>query len=203
MTKIVVDMTISVDGFVAGPDDTPSQPLGGNGGLRLHDWLLTGPAPYPGNNFFRPEGRNRDLVDKMFKHTGALLTGRRTYDLVNGWNGSHPIPGLPIVVLTHSLPAKVPKGKSDFTFSTDGVAAAAAAARAMAKGRDVMVHGASTACQLLDANLVDELFLHIAPLLLGDGRPLFVRGVAPMSLECIETVETPQANHVRYRVVHR
>jgi dihydrofolate reductase len=192
-------MSLSLDGFIAGPNDTPDQPFGGRSAQRLHDWLLVGPEPYEGNAFFRPEGQNRELVDALFHTTGALLTGRRTYDLVNGWEGSHPIPGLPVVVLTHTPPTNVPKGKSSFTFCTD-VKVAVAAARAQAKEKDVMVHGASTTQQLLAAGLVDELRLHIAPLLLGDGRRLFERSAEDVQLEMIRNVATPQAIHTRYRV---
>jgi dihydrofolate reductase len=199
--KVIVEMTLSLDGFIAGPNDTPSQPFGGRNAKRLHDWLLTGSEPYEANTFFRPEGKNRNFVDNLFRTTGALLTGRRTYDLVNGWNGSHPIPGLPVVVLTHAPPRDVPEGKSAFTFCT-GLTEAVDAARAQANGKDVMVHGASTTQQLLAAGLIDELRLHVAPLLLGDGRRLFERSAEDLPLEMIETVATPQAIHMRYRV-HR
>jgi dihydrofolate reductase len=119
MSKVVIEMSLSLDGFIAEPDDTPDQPFGGRNARRLHDWLLVGPEPYERNAFFRPEGRNREFVDALFHTMGALLTGRRTYDLVNGWGGSHPIPALPVVVLTHAPPADVPKGKSSFTFCTN------------------------------------------------------------------------------------
>jgi dihydrofolate reductase len=136
----------------------------------------------------------------MFDTTGALLTGRRTYDLVNGWGGSHPVPGLPVVVLTHTPPTDVPKGKSSFTFCTD-LKEAIDVAKRQAKEKDVMVHGANTTQQLLAAGLADELRLHIAPLLLGDGRRLFDPGADDVPLEMIETVATPQAVHIRYRVL--
>lgn len=199
MPRIVVEMSMSLDGFIAGPNDTSDSPFGGNNARRLHDWLLAGSTPYEANAFFRPEGRNREFVDVLFKATGALLTGRRTYDLVNGWGGSHPIPGLPVVVLTHVPPTSVPKGKSSFTFCTN-IKEAIAAAKTQAKDKDVMVHGASTIQQLLAAGLVDELRLDVAPVLLGDGRPLFARGANDVALEMIETVATPQAVHLRYRV---
>jgi dihydrofolate reductase len=200
MSKVAVEMSLSLDGFVVGPDDRPGQPFGGRNAQRLHDWLLVGGEPYPGNAFFRPPGRNLDFVDVLFRTTGALLTGRRTYDLVDGWGGSHPIPGLPVVVLTHRAPTDVPKGKSSFIFCTKGVEEAVEAAKKLAKEKDVIVHGASTTQQLLAAGLVDELRLHVAPLLLGDGRRLFERNADDVPLEMIETVATPQAVHIRYRV---
>jgi dihydrofolate reductase len=200
MSKIAIEMSMSLDGFIAGPDDGPGQPFGTHDAARLHDWLLTGPELYEGSTFIRPEGRNRDFVDALFRATGALLTGRRTYDLANGWGGSHPIPGLPVVVLTHKAPDDVPKGKSSFTFCTKGVGEAVDAAKRQAKGKDVIVHGANTTQQLLAAGLVDELRLHVAPLLLGDGRGLFERNAADLPLDMLETVATPQTIHIRYRV---
>lgn len=199
MSNVIIDMSLSLDGFIAGPADTPDQPFGSRNAQRLHDWLLAGSELYEGSTFLRPEGRNRELVDAMFRTTGALLTGRRTYDLANGWGGSHPIPGLPVIVLTHAPPTDVPRGKSSFTFCT-GLKEAVDAARAQAKEKDVMVHGASTTQQLLAARLADELRLHVAPLLLGGGRRLFERSADDLPLEMIETVATPQAVHTRYRV---
>jgi dihydrofolate reductase len=156
MSKVIIDMSLSLDGFIAGPADTPDQPFGSRSAQRLHDWLLAGSELYEESTFLRPEGRNRELVDAMFRTTGALLTGRRTYDLVNGWGGSHPISGLPVIVLTHAPPTDVPRGKSSFTFCT-GLKEAVDAARAQAKEKHVMVHGASTAQQLLAVRLADEL----------------------------------------------
>ncbi|HEX5207368.1 MAG TPA: dihydrofolate reductase family protein [Steroidobacteraceae bacterium] len=200
MPRVVVEMSLSLDGYIAGPGDAPGHAFGGRGAHRLHDWLLVGPEPYERNAFFRPQGRNREFVETLFETTGALLTGRRTYDLVNGWGGSHPIPGLPVVVLTHAPPSIVPQGTSAFTFCRN-VREAVDVAKGQAEDKDVMVHGAATTQQLLAAGLVDELRLHIAPLLLGDGRRLFERSVDDLPLEMIETVATPQAVHVRYRVI--
>jgi dihydrofolate reductase len=199
MSKVIIDMSLSLDGLIAGPDDTPDQPLGGRDARRLHDWLLAGPELYEGSTFIRPEGRNREFVDTIFLTTGAMLTGRRTCDLVNGWSGSHPISGLPVIVLTHARPADVPTGKSSFTFCTD-LKEAVEAARAQAKEKEVMVHGASMTQQLLTAGLADELRLHVAPLLLGDGRRLFEGSADDLPLELIESLSTPQAVHMRYRV---
>ena len=200
MAKVVIDMTLSLDGFIAGPNDSAAQPLGGRNGMRLHDWLLSGSEPYGTSTFLRAEGRNREFLDALFRTTGALLTGRRTYDLVNGWGGSHPIPGLPIIVLTHSPPVDVPKGNSTFTFCTRGVAEAVEVAKTQAGDKDIVVHGANVTQQLLAARLVDELRLHVAPLLLGDGRRLFDRATDVVELETIETVATAQAVHLRYRI---
>lgn len=200
MPRVVVEMSLSLDGYIAGPGDAPGHAFGGRNAHRLHDWLLVGPEPYERNAFFRPQGRNREFVETLFETTGALLTGRRTYDLVNGWGGSHPVSGLPVVVLTHAPPSIVPQGRSAFTFCRN-IREAVDVAKRQAEDKDVMVHGAATTQQLLAAGLVDELRLHIAPLLLGDGRRLFERSVDDLPLEMIETVATPQAVHVRYRVI--
>jgi dihydrofolate reductase len=200
MSKVVVEMSMSLDGFIAGPDDGPGQPFGTHNATRLHDWLTAGSELYEGSTFIRPEGQSRHLVDVLFRATGALLAGRRTYDLVDGWGGSHPIPGLPVVVLTHKAPTDIPKGRSSFTFCTKGVQEAVDTAKRQAKEKDVIVHGADTTQQLLAAGLIDELRLHVAPLLLGDGRRLFERNAADLPLEVLETVATPNAVHLRYGV---
>lgn len=196
MTKLVIEMSVSLDGFIADPNEM----LGGRDGLALHDWLFSGSEPYEGAPFFRPEGQNRRIWDAIVHSAGALIVGRRTYDVTGGWNGSHPIPGLPVIVLTHAPPADVPKGATAFTFCT-GVREAVEAARAQARGKDVMVHGASTTQQLVAAGLADELHLHLAPILLGDGRRLFERHAETTWLETLETLETPQAVHIRYKVL--
>jgi dihydrofolate reductase len=196
MTKVVIEMSMSLDGFIADRNDR----LGGSDGLALHDWLFSGSEPYAGAPFFRPEGRNRQIWDAIVHSTGALIVGRRIYDITNGWDGSHPVAGLPVVVLTHSPPADVPKGATTFTFCTS-ITEAVAAARAQAKGKDVMVHGASMTRQLVAAGLVDELRLHLAPVVLGDGLRLFERAGESLWLELLETVETPQAIHMRYKVL--
>jgi len=199
MTKIVADMSMSLDGFIAGPDDTPAQPFGSRNAEQLHNWLFSGRELHR-EGFLRPEGRNVQIVDAMYSSTGAFLCGRRLYDLVKGWNGSHPIRGLPVVVLTHAPPENVPSGNSSFTFCTQGLKKAVDTARAQAKGKDVMVHGANTTQQLLKEGLADELWLHIVPIILGEGRRLFERTANSIQLEVLETVETPQAIHLRYHV---
>jgi dihydrofolate reductase len=140
MSKVIIDMTLSVVGFIAGPNERASQPFDDRTAIRLHEWLLGRSHPYRAGSFLRPQGRNRDFVDAMFRTAGALLTGRRTCDLVNGCGGSHPVPGLSVVVLTHAPPTDVPKGNSSFTFCAD-LRSAVDAARKEAKEKDVMVHG--------------------------------------------------------------
>jgi dihydrofolate reductase len=167
MGKVVIDLSISLDGFIAGPSDGREYPLGKRGGEHLFDWYFSGDTTYEGT-MFTPKGANRQVVTEVFERAGAMLTGRRTYDITNGWDGTHPVNGIPVVILTHKPPAKVPTGKSQLVFVTEGIDSAVAKAKALAKDKDVGIGGASTAQQALRAGLVDELYLHISPILLGE-----------------------------------
>jgi dihydrofolate reductase len=197
MTKVVIDMSMSLDGYIAGPNDSFGNGLG-DGGMRLHDWLFSGSEPSPHSDFFRPEGRNRAVADELFTTTGIMLTGRRTYDLTRGWGGEHPIKGITVVVLTHNPPEKAPQGATRFIFCGDGIEAAVKLARDAAKGRNVIVQGASACQQVLRARLADEVYLHIAPIVLGGGVKLFAED-QPATLAPIESFAAPHAIHARYR----
>jgi dihydrofolate reductase len=198
MGKVVIDMSVSLDGYVAGPDDSQAQGLGGNGGEHLHDWLFSGHEPCRLSPFFHPEGRNRDVADELLTSTGVMLTGRRTYDLVGGWGGAHPIPGIGVVVLTHRPPEAVPRGPTRFVFCGDGIAAGVRAAQHLAGDKTVIVQGASACQQVLRAGLADEVFLHIAPIVLGGGVRLFGDGDSGR-LEALDCFAAPHAIHARYR----
>jgi dihydrofolate reductase len=198
MGKVVIDMSMSLDGYVAGPDDSRAQGLGGNGGEHLHDWLFSGHEPHRRSRFFRPEGRNREVVDELLTSTGAMLTGRRTYDLTDGWGGEHPIPGIGVAVLTHRPPEVVPQGPTRFVFCGDGVEAAVRAAKDLARDKTVIVQGASVCQQVLRAGLADEVFLHIASLVLGGGVRLF-GDVDHRRLARVICFDAPHAIHARYR----
>src|SRR5687768_13718637 len=157
MAGIRLYMTVSLDGFVAGPDDAADAPMGADG-FRLFNWLDHRHDP----------GSNRQVLDEMIA-TRAMISGRRTYELANHWGGDHH-DGVPIFVLTHRVPDEAPPG--DVRFVTD-VHECAAAARAAAGAGDVMVHGAGAAQALLRAGQLDEMELHVVPVLLGQGRRLF------------------------------
>jgi dihydrofolate reductase len=203
MTKVVIDMTMSLDGFVAGPGDGKEYPLGKNDGMRLFDWYFSGNEPYR-HELFRPEaGANRDQVKLMFEESGAFIFGRRTYDITNGWGGAHPVNGVPVFVLTHSPPPAetVPKGPSKLTFVTDGITGAIQQARAVAGGKDIKLGGASPGQQALKAGLCDEILVHLAPYLLGGGVRLFDQFDGPLRLEQISAADGPHATHLRYRVL--
>ncbi len=126
MAKLVLFMAMSLDGFIAGPDDAVSQPAG-RGGERLFAWS--------------DDGATARAVHHEYDATGAVLSGRRTYDLVNGWGGDHH-DGVPMFILTHQPPDEVPEGKGTYTFVTDGVESAVAQAKAAAGDKDVLLHGA-------------------------------------------------------------
>ena len=205
MSKVVIDMTMSLDGFVAGPADGKDYPLGKHDGMRIFDWYFSGKEPYR-SELFRPEpGTNLDQVKLMFEESGAFIFGRRTYDITNGWGGAHPVNGAPVFVLTHTPPppGSVPKGPSNLTFVTDGIASAIRQARAVARGKDIKLGGASPGQQALNAGLCDEILIHLAPYLLGGGVRLLDRFAGPVKLEKISAADGPLATHLRYRVVQK
>jgi dihydrofolate reductase len=189
MTAIRLDMSMSLDGFCAGPDDRPGQEMGREG-FRLFNWLDHRDEPGPDHDVY---------ADSLA--TGAIISGRRTFELAGRWNGDHH-DGVPILVLTHSADeADVPPGSA--RFYTD-VAACAAAARAGADGKDVMVHGAGAGQALIRAGELDEIEVHLVPVLLGTGRRLFdlLEDLPePVELDLVRVVEGPDATHLRYRVV--
>jgi dihydrofolate reductase len=200
MNKVVIDMSMSLDGFVAGPDDGKANPLGRHGGEHVFDWYFSGSEEVR-DPLFRPApGANKDEVEKMFAESGAFIFGRRTYDITNGWNGRHPVNGVPTFVLTHAPPAEYPRGPSNLTFVTDGIASAIGQARAVAKGKDIKLGGASPGKQALAAGLCDEILIHLAPYLLGAGVRLFDALPRGVRLEKLSVSDGPFATHLRYRI---
>jgi dihydrofolate reductase len=203
MTKVVIDMTMSLDGFVAGPKDGPDFPLGKNDGMHIFAWYFSGTEPYR-NPLFKPEpGPNLDAVKRMYEEAGAFVFGRRTYDITNGWNGTHPVNDAPVFILTHHPPAPetVPKGRSRLVFVTDGIESAIGRAKAAAGRKDVKLQGASPGQQALKAGLCDEILVHVAPYLLGGGVRLFDNIPGGIKLEKLSASDGPLATHLRYRVV--
>jgi dihydrofolate reductase len=178
-------MSMSLDGFITGLDDKPGQGLGRDGG-RLFNWLDDRNGP----------GINGQVYAEALA-TGALISGRRTYELAGGWGGDHH-DGVPINVLTHH-PDDQEAPADGTTFYTD-VAACAADARAAAGDRVVMVHGASAAQSLLRAGELDELEIHLVPVLLGAGRRLF-EDTDRVELERVRQLEGRDVTHLRFRVV--
>ena len=197
MTRTTCHMSISLDGFVAGPDQSEDAPLG-LGGQRVHTWHMGEPQ-----NEVDERVRDELLIDR-----GAYIMGRNMFGPVRGewdrdwrgWWGKEPPYHAPVFVLTHHPHDPIEmKGGTTFHFVTDGFDAALAQARAAGDGDVAIAGGASTARQALAAGAVDELFLDIAPVLLGRGERLF-DGVADPGLEPLEVLHSPLATHVRYRV---
>jgi dihydrofolate reductase len=203
LPKVIIDMTMSLDGYVAGPDDGPEFPLGKHGGMSIFDWYFSGTDEYR-HPLFKPEpGANLDEVKRMFAESGAFIFGRKTYDITNGWNGRHPVNGAPVFILTHNPPPPntVPKGPSNITFVTDGIENAIKLAKAAAGDKHVKLGGASPGKQALQAGLVDEILVHLAPYLLGGGVPLFDKLTDGVRLEKLGVSDGHFATHIRYRVV--
>ena len=201
MTKVVIDMSMSLDGFVAGPDEGKADPLGRHGGEHVFDWYFSGNEEWR-HPVFRPEpGVNRDEVDRMFAESGAFIFGRRTYEIANGWGGRHPVNGVPTFVLTHKPPADFPRGPSNLTFVTDGIESAIRQARVAANGKDVKLGGTAPGKQALAAGLCDEIIVHLAPYLVGGGVRLFDALPDGIRLEKLSVSDGPFATHLRYRVL--
>jgi dihydrofolate reductase len=193
MGRLVLYMSMSLDGFIAGPGDEQDNPFG-TGGQRLHKWLGPGGSP----DDFRPaDEASRTVFDEMLA-TGAVITGRRTGDFVDYWGGDHH-DGVPIFVPTHHAPAGSHPG--DVRFVTDGIESCAEQAKAAAGDRDVMVHGAYTAQEGLRAHVLDVLEIQLVPVLFGQGRRLF-DGLGPgyVELKPVRALESPEALHLRYEV---
>ena len=192
MSKSVLYMSMSLDGYIAGPNDTPENP-GGDDFMRLHEWY--GFESTPPNT--KGSGWGLHFIDEG-NATGAVLAGRRTVEQVDHWGGNHH--GVPIFVPSHRPPNATVAKYPLVTYVTDGIVSAMAQAKTAAKGRDVMVHGAYTAQRALEAGVLDELQIHHIPVLFGGGRRLFDLLPSRIELDIIRVIDTPEATHIRYRV---
>jgi dihydrofolate reductase len=210
MTEVILDITMSLDGYVAGPNPSLEQPLGENG-LRLHDWIFPLHSWRAQHGFDGGEENEDDArVAAALARVGAGVMGRRMFsggsgpweDDPNGggWWGDDPPFRVPVFVVTSHprRPLTFANGTA-FTFVTDGVDAAVDAARAAASGKDVRVSGgAGVATQALAAGLLDRIDLHVAPILLGGGTRLF-DGVDLIELEPVDAVASSRVTHLTYR----
>jgi len=187
----VLYMSMSLDGYIAGPNDEPGNP-GGDGFMRLHEWFVT-----PDEEFFRPAGPAGEFLDEI-NATGAVLAGRRTVEQVDHWGGDHH--GVPIFVPSHRPPGPSVAKYPLVTYVSDGIESAMAQAKAAAGDRTVLVHGAYTAQRALAAGVLDELQIHQIPVLFGGGRRLFEVVPSRVELEIVRVIDTPEATHIRYRV---
>jgi dihydrofolate reductase len=212
MARLRFEISISLDGFVAGPNQSEENPLG-EGGTQLHEWVVKLAA------WRAPHGReggevtaSSPLLEEAMANAGAVVMGRNMFgggpgpwgdDPWNGWWGDEPPFHVPVFVLTHHERAPLEmRGGTTFTFVTDGIESALAQAKEAAGERSVSLGGgAEVARQYLSAGLVDELQLNVVPVLLGAGERLFDDGAgAGLGLEPVLVVETPDVTHLRYRI---
>jgi dihydrofolate reductase len=214
MPRLTLDISMSLDGFIAGPNQTLEQPLG-EGGERLHEWV------FPLASWRKPHGLDGgetgpddDVVAEGIEQTGAVVMGRRMFSGGEGpweddpnadaWWGDNPPFHVPVFVLTHHpRETEVKEGGTTFTFVTEGIEAALEQARAAAGEKDVLLAGgADVGQQYLKAGLLDELQIHLVPLLLGGGVRLFDElGPDQIQLEGTRVIESATVAHLRFRTV--
>jgi dihydrofolate reductase len=203
MGNVSTGLSMSLDGFIAGPNDGPERPLG-EGGERLFAWYSGGDTEYrlPGTEMvFMVSPQSAELLREAHSKMGAFVTGRRTFDITNGWGGSPPL-GVPTFVVTHTVPQEWVYEGSPFTFVTDGVESAVERAKAVAGDKDVAVGAASIAQQCIRAGLLDEVHVDLVPVLLGGGVRLFEHlGTTPIELERTRVIEAPDVTHLTFRIV--
>lgn len=196
MSKVVALMSMSLDGYVADAHDGVGD---------VFAWYFAGDVAVPTANpdfTFRVSAPSADHLRRLMADAGAFLTGRRTFEVADGWGGQHPW-GVPAFVVTHQVPSGWPRPGSTVQFVTDGIAAAVARARAAAGSKSVFVHGARTIQECVNAGLLDELQIDLAAVLLGAGVRLFDHpGDAPILLGDPTVVTGVGVTHLRYPV-HR
>ena len=210
MSRVTCQISASLDGFVAGPNQSLENPLG-EGGKRLHEWAIATDAWRARH---RREGgehnADAEVIADVTQNVGAYIMGRKMFgggdgphdESWRGWWGEDPPFHVPVFVLTHHAREPLPmEGGTTFTFVTDGIESALEQARAAAGERDVQIAGGATAVQqYLAAGLLDQLYLHTVPVILGAGERL-LDGVGDPALEVVDVVNGPGATHVKYRVV--
>jgi dihydrofolate reductase len=198
MSTSVLDMSMSVDGYIAGPNDQPGNP-GGDGFMRLHEWYGFGPSGPNTSDLESVEqaGLGQRFLDEV-NATGAVLAGRRTVEQVDHWGGNHH--GVSIFVPSHRPPGPSVANYPLVTYVTEGIERAMAQAKAAAGDRNVLVHGAYTAQRAQEAGVMDEIQIHQIPVLFCGGRRLFEVLPSRIELEIVQVIDTPEATHIRYRV---
>jgi dihydrofolate reductase len=199
MNSVTSQISMSLDGYVAGPNQSLDNPIG-EGGMRLHEWAFATEQP----------AGDAEIVTNMHDGIGAFVMGRKMFgggdgpwdESWKGWWGDDPPYHAPVFVLTHQAREPVPmQGGTTFNFVTDGIDSALKQARAAAGNQDVMIPGGASAVQqYLAAGLLDQIYVHIVPVILGAGERLF-ENVGDPVLEPIKVVASPTVTHVKYRVV--
>jgi dihydrofolate reductase len=210
MGKLVLAVSMSLDGFIAGPNHSVENGMG-EGGDRLHDWMFQSEgtalpnrsaSEIDGRQSFKSDTINADVMQDYFDSTGAFLMGRRWFDHGEGPWGKNPPFNVPVFVVTHRKREKLVKGKTSFTFVTDGLQAAVREAKAAAGEKNITTGGSDIPRQLLQAGLLDEMLLSIVPVLLGRGIPLFDKAMRKhIELEKISVIDAPGVTHIRYKVL--
>ena len=212
MARLRFNISMSLDGFVAGPNQSEENPLG-EGGEQLHEWVVQLEAWRKAHGYEGGEiNASTPIVDESLENVGATVMGRNMFggdgpwgeEPWDGWWGDEPPFHMPVFIVTHHPREPVVKeGGTTYTFVTDGIESALEQAQEAAGGKDVaLAGGASIAQQYLKAGLIDELELHVVPVLLGGGARLFDNlGDAKVGLECTRVVEAPGVTHLTYRIV--
>lgn len=192
MALVICDISASLDGYVTGPNDSRESPFG-EGAAMLHDWMFDASTP-----------EDRALLKEMVDGVGAVVMGRTSFDKnegEGGWGDQGPMGDTRCFVVTHAQPTSAHPNL--YTFVTDGVPSAIEQAKQAAGDRVVTLHGATVMQQALPLGLVDELRIHVVPVLLGGGTPLFGELTSAISLERTAVLSTPAATHLRFRVSPR
>lgn len=195
MAKVVSSFTMSLDGFIAEPNDDVG---------RLFKWYTSGDTSFPLPNsdmVFKMSAASLENFQGYFRTTGALVTGRHDFDVSRAWGGKPPF-DVPVFIVTHEPPQEWLKADSPFTFVTEGVTSAIEQAKQAAGERDVLVSGSKIVQQAIKAGLIDELHIDLASMLLGDGVSLFGHlGIQPVDLERIQVIEGKDVTHIRFRIL--
>ena len=190
MGKVFLSVSMSLDGFITGPNQTVQNPMG-DGGELLHDWIFNGKSVV-----------NAGVVKDYFASTGSYLMGRRWFDHGERPWGKNPPFQSQVFVVTHRKREKIVKEKNTFHFITDGLEAALEQAKAAAGNKNVTTGGGDIPRQLIKAGLLDEMLISMVPILLGSGTPMFTNDTIQLTqLEKIDLIEAPGVTHIRYRVI--
>jgi len=196
---VIADLSVSLDGFIAGANDGPSNPLG-DGGEGLFAWMNASEANRV-HRYLAPPDASKAIVEEWMTLSGAIISGRRTFDIAGGWKEGHPVDA-PIFVVTHDPPTDG-DWSPRVSFVTEGVERALELAQDAAGDRVIGVSGASVAQQLLRLGKIDEIQLSVTPLLLGAGVRLFEGFDGPIRLEQTRVIPSEGVTHLRYRVRYR
>jgi dihydrofolate reductase len=197
---VYAQLSMSLDGFVAGPNDSPANGLG-DGGERLHEWITATASWQRRHGGEGGEETEESRLVESFERAGAIIMGRRMFDHGEEPWGPEPPFRKPVFIVTHREREPLVKGETTYTFVTEGVERALELAREAAGGKDVeLAGGGQIVSQYLAAGLLDEIYVHVAPVILGGGPRLFdAPGLENVTLEPAEVLHSPKATHIRYR----